>query len=241
MSGGNDLSKTALVTGGAGGIGVGIVRALAADGWYVYINYNKSQKAAFELAQEVGGQAVKGDVRDFVSVSEMMKQSGPVDLLINNAGVSHYGLITSTSIMQWRELFAVNVDGVFHCTQCVLPHMIERKQGIILNIASVWGMVGASCEAAYSATKSAVIGLSKSMAKELGPSNIRINCIAPGVVHTDMLGSLSDEDIYALKAQTPLGTIGKPEDIGSLAAFLASPGARFITGQVISPNGGFVI
>lgn len=241
ISGGKDLSKTALVTGGAGGIGAGIVRALAADGWYVYINYNKSQKAAFELAQEVGGQAVKGDVRDFVSVSEMFQQSGPVDFLVNNAGVSHYGVITGTSIMQWKELFAVNVDGVFHCTQCVLPHMIEQKQGIILNISSVWGMVGASCEVAYSATKSAVIGLSKSMAKELGPSNIRVNCIAPGVVHTDMLEDLSDEDIYALKAQTPLGTIGKPEDIGSLAAFLASPGARFITGQVISPNGGFVI
>lgn len=235
------MSRTALVTGGAGGIGAGIVRALSADGWHVYINYNKSQQAALDLAEEVHGQAVKGDVRDFVSVSEMFRQSGPVDLLVNNAGVSHYSVITSTSIMQWRELFAVNVDGVFHCTQCALPYMIESKQGIILNIASVWGMVGASCEAAYSATKAAVIGLSKSLAKELGPSGIRVNCIAPGVVQTDMLGGLSDSDIYALKSETPLGTIGKPEDIGALAAFLASPGAEFITGQVISPNGGFVI
>lgn len=235
------MKKTALVTGGAGGIGAGIVRALSRDGWHVFINYNKSKKAAIALANETGGTALEGDVRDFVSVSEMFQKSGPVELLVNNAGIGHYGLIASTTIMQWRELFAVNVDGAFHCIQCALPYMIEQKKGNIINIASVWGMVGASCEAAYSATKSAVIGLSKALAKELGPSAIRVNCIAPGVVETDMIRNLTEDELDALKAETPLGLLGTPKDIGALAAFLASPEAGFITGQVISPNGGFVI
>lgn len=235
------MGKTALVTGGARGIGAGIVRALSADGWHVYINYHESEQAALELAEEVGGQAVQCDVRDFASVSEMFRQTGPVELLVNNAAIAHYGVITGISIMQWRELFEVNVDGVFHCTQCVLPHMINSKRGNIINIASIWGVVGASCEAAYSSTKSAVIGLSKSLAKELGPSGIRVNCVAPGVVGTAMLDGLDESDIYALKAETPLGRIGTPGDIGALVAFLASPGAQFITGQVISPNGGYVI
>lgn len=235
------MQKTALITGGARGIGAGIVRALARDGWKVFINYNKSEKAAFALAEETGGIAIKGDVREFPSVSNMFQKAGNVDLLINNAGVAHYGVITNTTIMQWRELFAVNVDGVFHCTQCALPYMIEQKRGNIINISSVWGMVGASCEVAYSAAKSAVIGFSKALAKELGPSNIRVNCIAPGVVETDMIGNFSAEDLTNLKQETPLGTIGTTDDIGNLAVFLASPEAAFITGQVISPNGGLVI
>lgn len=235
------MEKTALVTGGAVGIGAGIVRALSRDGWHVFINYYKSEEAATALANETGGTALCGDVRDFASVSKMFQKSGPVELLVNNAGISHYGLITNTTIMQWRELFSVNTDGVFHCIQCVLPHMIAEKRGNIINIASVWGMVGASCEAAYSATKSAVIGLSKALAKELGPSSIRVNCIAPGIVGTDMIGNLSEDELNALKTETPLGLLGTPDDIGALAAFLASPKAGFITGQIISPNGGFVI
>lgn len=235
------LKKTALVTGGARGIGAGIVRALARDGWHVFINYNKSEAAAFALAEETGGTAIAGDVRDFGSVSDMFQKSGPVELLVNNAGVAHYSLITNTTIMRWRELFSVNVDGVFYCTQCALPHMIERKKGNIINIASIWGMVGASCEVAYSATKSAVIGFSKALAKELGPSSIRVNCIAPGIVETDMIRNLGEDELNALKLETPLGVLGTTGDIGALTAFLASPEAGFITGQVISPNGGFVI
>lgn len=235
------MEKTALVTGGARGIGAGIVRSLAGDGWQVFINYHTSESQALALAAETGGIAIKADVRDFASVSDMFQKTGPVDLLVNNAGIAYYGVITSTTIMKWRELFSVNVDGVFHCTQCALPEMIMRKKGNIINISSVWGMVGASCETAYSAAKSAVIGFSKALAKELGPSSIRVNCITPGVVGTDMIGNLSEDDLNAIKAETPLGRLGNPEDIGSLVAYLASPGAGFITGQVISPNGGFVI
>jgi len=235
------MSKIALVTGGARGIGAEICRTLAKDGWALRINYHTSESAAFALAEETGGTAIRADVRDFLQVSEMFQAAGPVDLLVNNAGIASYGLFTETSIRQWRDLFAVNVDGVFHCTQCALPHMIRAKRGVIINIASVWGMVGASCEAAYATTKAAVIGLTKSLAKELGPSGIRVNCVAPGAVDTDMTGDLSPADLAELIGETPLGTIGRPADIAPLVAFLASDQARFLTGQVISPNGGLVV
>ena len=235
------MSKIALVTGGARGIGAEICRALARDGWELRINYHTSEEAAMTLAQETGGMAIGADVGDFLQVSQMFERAGPVSLLVNNAGVASYGLFTETSLMAWRNLFAVNVDGVFNCTQCVLPHMIQEKQGGIINIASVWGMVGASCEAAYATTKAAVIGLTKSLAKELGPSGIRVNCVAPGAVDTDMMGALSPEAFEALRGETPLGTVGTPSDIAPLVAFLASDQARFLTGQIISPNGGLVI
>lgn len=235
------MKKTALITGGARGIGAEITRTLAAAGWQVRINYNTSRDAAIALAIATGGQAIRADVRDFAQVSEMFQAAGPVDLLVNNAGVASYGLFTETSLQSWRELFAVNVDGVFHCTQCALPHMLREKRGCIVNISSVWGQVGASCEAAYAATKAAVIGLTKSLAKELGPSGIRVNCVAPGAVDTDMVGGLSREALEAVKIETPLGVIGQPGDIAPLVEFLASDRAGFITGQVISPNGGLVI
>ncbi|MCL2829041.1 MAG: 3-oxoacyl-ACP reductase FabG [Oscillospiraceae bacterium] len=235
------MSKIALVTGGAKGIGAEICRALAKDGWDLRINYHTSEAAAQALAEETGGMAIQADVREFLQVSEMFRVAGPVDLLVNNAGIAAYGLFTETSIRLWRELFAVNVDGVFHCTQCALPHMIRAKRGVIVNIASVWGMVGASCEAPYATTKAAVIGLTKSLAKELGPSGIRVNCVAPGAVDTDMVGDLSPADLAELIGETPLRTIGRPADIAPLVAFLASDQAQFLTGQVISPNGGLVI
>ena len=235
------MGNVALITGGARGIGAAITRALASAGWSVLINYHTSEEAAYDLARETGGVALQADVGDFLQVSEMFQAAGPVDLLVNNAGVAAYGLFTEMSIQRWRDLFSVNVDGVFHCTQCVLPHMIREKRGIIVNMASAWGVAGASCEAAYSATKAAVIGLTKSLAKELGPSGIRVNCVAPGAVDTDMVQTLSPEDLEEVRTQTPLGVVGTPEDIAPLVAFLASDEARFITGQVISPNGGMVI
>ena len=141
----------------------------------------------------------------------------------------------------WRELFAVNVNGVFHCCQCALPHMLSQKSGRIVTISSIWGMTGASCESAYSASKAAVIGLTKALAKELGPSGICVNCVAPGVIETEMNAALGRAVLEELREETPLGVLGKPEDIAETVAFLASPAARFITGQVISPNGGFVV
>jgi len=235
------MKQTALVTGAARGIGAEICRALAASGWNLVINYNQSKQEAEALAEALGGTALQADVRDFGAVNEMFQAAGPVDLLVNNAGVAAYGLFTQMTLQKWRELFAVNVDGAFHCTQCALPHMLRERRGGIINIASVWGLTGASCEAAYAATKAAVIGLTKSLAKELGPSGIRVNCIAPGAIDTEMLQGLSPADLALVKAETPLGMIGTPADVAQLVAFLASGEARFITGQVISPNGGLVI
>jgi len=235
------LQKTALVTGGARGIGAATVRTLARDGFRVFIGYCKSEEQALFLAEETGGIPLCADVRDEHQVSEMFSKAGGVDVLVNNAGVAGYGLFTDISREIWRDIFSVNVDGTFYCTKCALPHMIRQKDGVIINISSIWGMVGASCETAYSASKAAIIGLTKALAKETGPSGIRVNCIAPGVIDTEMNSALSADDIAELKNQTPLGQIGTPDDIGELIRYLASPCARFITGQVISPNGGFVI
>ncbi|MCL2368808.1 MAG: SDR family NAD(P)-dependent oxidoreductase [Oscillospiraceae bacterium] len=228
------MKKTALITGGAKGIGKAICQALAKENWNLILNYHKSETEAQALAEELGGCALQADVRDSSQVKAMFRVAGPVDLLVNNAGIAHYGLFTETDAETWRELFATNVDGVYHCTQCALPHMFEEKRGVILNIASVWGMVGASCEVGYSASKAAVIGFTKALAKELGPSGIRVNCVAPGAVDTEMLAGFSPADLV----DVPVGT---PADVAHLVAFLASERGRFITGQVISPNGGLVI
>ena len=235
------MNQTALVTGGAKGIGAEICRKLAAAGWDVYINYHTSKTEAEALAAEIGGTPIYADVREFGQVNEMFSATGPIDLLVNNAGIACYGLFPELSLQTWRDIFAVNVDGVFHCTQCALPYMLREKQGNIINIASVWGMVGASCEAAYATTKAAVIGLTKSLAKELGPSNIRVNCVAPGAIDTDMVQALSEADLAAIQGETPLGSVGQPRDVAHLVEFLASHRARYMTGQVISPNGGLVI
>lgn len=235
------MKKTALVTGGAGGIGSGIVRSLASDGWRVLIHYYTSEKRAKALAAQTGGAALQADLREPGDVQNMFGLAGDVDLLVNNAGAAHYGLITDITPAQWRALFAVNVDGAFHCIQCALPYMISQKRGKIINISSIWGIVGASCEVAYSATKAAIIGLTKALAKEAGPSGIQVNCIAPGPVETDMMANFTAADRQALAADTPLGRLGTSGDIGAAAAFLASPGGDFITGQVLSINGGFVI
>lgn len=235
------MSRIALITGGAKGIGAEITRALARDGWSVRINYHTSEKMALALARDTGGEAIRADVRDFAQVREMFRGAGPVELLVNNAGIAAYGLFTETDIATWRNLFSVNVDGVYNCIQCALPRMLGEKQGNIINIASVWGMVGASCEVGYSAAKAAVIGLTKALAKELGPSGIRVNAVAPGAVETDMLGEIAPEDLEAVRLETPLRMVGSPGDIASLVEFLASDKARFITGQIISPNGGLAI
>ena len=236
-----NTSKKVLITGGAKGIGASCAKAFAAAGYNVIINYNHSQDAAEKLAKELGCTAIKADISSRSQAEEMFAAAGNVDILVNNAGISISGLFTDMTLDQWNRIFNVNVDGVFNCCQLAIPHMVHEKYGRIINISSIWGITGASCECAYSATKSAVIGLTKALAKELGPSGITVNSIAPGVIATDMLNGLTDEDLDVLRDETPIGRLGSPEDIANAALFLASERAGFITGQVLSPNGGFVI
>lgn len=243
--------KTALITGGSRGIGAALCVAFAQAGYAVAVNYKESRKKAEGLAEiiresySVPAIAVQGDVADCNSVEKMFsvvnKELGSVDVLVNNAGVSSQQLITDVSAEQWKSLMGTNLDGVFYCSKQALPQMILKKQGIIINISSMWGQVGASCEVAYSASKAGVIGFTKALAKEVAPCGIRVNCIAPGVVMTDMMSQFDEDVIKELKEETPLQELGTPKDIADAAVFLASNRAKFITGQVLGVNGGFVI
>lgn len=235
------VKNVALVTGGAGGIGTAICRSLAAGGYTVAVGYYRSKERAEALAEELGGFALYADVSRPEEVEAMFAAAGEVEVFVNNAGIAHYGLITDLSYADWRELMAVNLDGAFNCCRAAVPGMVRRKRGSIVIVSSMWGQVGASCEAAYSASKAGLIGLTKALAKELAPSGIRVNCIAPGVVLTPMLKDFSPEDLENLRQETPLEMLGEPEDVAALAAYLASDKARFMTGQVIGLNGGFVI
>lgn len=242
--------KYALVTGGSRGIGAAAARLLAQRGWGVAVGCCRNEERALALVDELSGLgvpalAVRADVADPVQVQVMvdnvLEKFCQLDILICAAGVSHVGLISQIDETEWRHLFAVNVDGVHHCCRAVLPHMLGRQSGSIITVSSMWGQVGASCEAAYSATKGAVIAYTRALAKELGPSNIRVNCVAPGVIDTEMNAHLSPPELAALADETPLGRIGAPAEAAAAIAFLASDEASFFTGQVLSPNGGFVI
>lgn len=242
--------RYALITGGSRGIGAATARAFAQRGWGVAINYHRSQTQAEELAAElsisgVPAIALQGDVSNRAQVNQMvdnlLKKFCQLDILVCNAGVSHTGIISQIDDEQWRRLFGVNVDGVHHCCRAVLPHMLKNQRGAIVTVSSMWGQVGASCEAAYSATKGAVIAYTKALAKELGPSGIRVNCVAPGVIQTQMNAGLSPADLSSLADETPLGRVGTPDEAAQAIAFLASDEASFLTGQVLAPNGGLVI
>ncbi len=233
------MSKTALVTGSSRGIGAGIARRLAADGWRVIVHYHRSEAQALALATELHTIALRADVTDPDQVTALFRQAGPVDLLVCNAGVMDYNLLTDVTEDRWRHILGVNTDGVYRCCREAIPHMVHEKAGNILIVSSVWGVYGASCEVAYSASKAALIGLTKGLAKELGPSGIRVNCIAPGVIQTDMLAQFSFADRKALAEDTPLGRLGTVEDVAELAAFLSSDRAAFLTGQIIGCDGGF--
>ena len=244
------MKKTALITGASRGIGRAAAGLLAQNDWQVVVNYHRSKSGAYSLVTELtmaglDAIAVRADVSDRAQVEAMVQEAnsrfGGVDLLVNNAGIARQRLFTDIPAEEWQHLFDVNVTGMFHCCQCVLPQMIRRHSGKIINISSIWGMTGASCEVAYSSTKAAVIGLTRALAKEVGPSSIQVNCIAPGVIDTDMNEDLDAQALAALKEETPLGVLGTPQDIAHAILFLASDEARFITGQVLSPNGGFLI
>lgn len=231
--------RNVVITGGARGIGAAVVRLFADRGDRVWFLYEKSDEAAAALAGQTGAAGLRCDVSDGEAVAKAFSKIPPVDVLVCNAGVCHMGLISQITESQWDRLFAVNVKGIYHCVNAALPGMLERQCGSIVTVSSMWGQVGASCEACYSATKGAVIALTKALAKELGPSGIRVNCVAPGVVETDMMAGISREIAQELAEETPLGRNGVPEDVAKAIGYLAD--ATFVTGQVLPVNGGFVI
>ena len=231
--------KQVLITGGSRGIGAAAVRLFAARGCRVAFLYEKNEAAARALSAETGAEAIACDVADGPAVERAVAGLAPVDILINNAGLSHVGLISQITPEQWDRLFAVNVKGIYHTVRAVLPGMLQKQAGCILNVSSMWGQAGASCEAAYSATKGAVDALTKALAKELGPSGIRVNGVSPGMIDTDMNAHLSAEDVAALAEETPLGRIGTPEQVAEALWDLSR--AEFITGQILAVNGGLCI
>ena len=237
--------KTVLITGGTGGIGKALVEAFASEGYSVAFTFNSSFDKAMELQQQTGALAVKMDLSnesEINSAALLIKEKlGEISVLINNAGVSSFSLFGDLTYEVWRKTFSVNVDGAFLLTKAVLPDMISRKWGRIINISSIWGQVGASCEVHYSSSKAALIGLTKALAKELGPSGITVNAIAPGLIDTEMNSSLSKEDVNAFVEETPLMRMGKPEEVAKAALFLASDDAAFITGDVMKLSGGYVV
>ena len=244
------MNQVALITGASRGIGAAIARSLAPAGYRVAINYCQSEEKALALRDELIAQgadamAVQADVSDFDAVQAMVGQVlarwRRIDVLVNNAAIAQQKLFTDISPLEWRRMFQVNVDGAYNCLQAVLPGMISRKSGAVVNLSSMWGQVGASCEVHYSAAKAALIGLTRALAKELGPSGIRVNCVAPGVILTDMNAALGEETLEALREETPLEALGRPEDVARAVRFLAGPESGFVTGQVLGVNGGFII
>ena len=228
-----------LITGGSRGIGAAAVRLFRARGDSVWFLYEKRHEQAQALSRETGAAAICCDVANAEQVQAAFSQLPALDALICNAGIAHYGLISEITPDEWRRIFAVNVDGIFHCVRAALPGMLRKQQGAIVTVSSMWGQVGASCEAAYSATKGAILALTKALAQELGPSGIRVNAVAPGVIQTDMCAHVDPSVMEGLRQQTPIERLGTPEDIARAMVYLAD--AAFITGQVLPVNGGFVI
>lgn len=240
--------NTAIVTGGAKGIGRAIVRELAKKGINVVINYNTSKKQAEELQEELKNKGYtveiyKADISKREEVKELIefakKQFGDIDILVNNAGIDQFKLFTEITDEDWNNIIQTNLTSVFYMTQEAVKNMIKNKKGCIINISSIWGITGASCEVAYSVSKAGIDGLTKALAKELGPSNIRINSIAPGAIMTDMNKSLTNEEIEEVNNQIPMGRFGTPEEIAKCVNWLIED--TYTTGQIISPNGGWVI
>lgn len=228
-----------VITGGSRGIGAATVELFAARGDRVTFLYEKNHTAAKAVADKTGAAAICCDVADGEAVNRAFSQIGDVDILVCNAGTMYFGLLSQMAEDEWNRLFAVNVGGIYHCVNAAMPSFLKTHRGSIVTVASMWGQVGASCEAAYSATKGAVITLTKALAKELGPSGIRVNCVAPGVILTDMCANVAPDILAGMAEEAPLGRNGMPMDVAKAIAYLAD--AEFVTGQVLGVSGGYVI
>ena len=228
-----------VITGGSRGIGAAAVELFAARGDRVWFLYEKNHEAAAAVAAKTGATPICCDVADGAAVRAAFRQMGPVDVLICNAGICQYGLMSMTSEETWDRIFDVNVKGIYNCVNAAMEGFLRKQSGCVITVSSMWGQVGASCEAAYSATKGAVIALTKALAKELGPSGIRVNCVAPGVILTDMCANVDPEVLAEMAEETPVGRNGTPEDVARSFAYLAE--AEFVTGQVLPVNGGYSI
>ena len=228
-----------VITGGSRGIGAAAVALFAARGDRVWFLYEKHHEAARAVAEKTGATAICCDVANGEAVRQALRTVGDVDILICNAGIMHFAPINMTDEAAWDRIFDVNVKGIYNCVNAAMPSFLQKQAGCIITVSSMWGQVGASCEAAYSATKGAIIALTKALAKELGPSGIRVNCVAPGVILTDMCAGLEPEILAGLAEESCIGRNGRPEDVAQAFAFLAD--AAFVTGQVIPVNGGFVM
>lgn len=237
--------KNVLITGGSRGIGSACAYEFTKKAYRVIVNYNSSIEAAEKLREEIGAEIIRADISKACEVKKMVdeihEKYGRIDVLVNNAGIAQQKLFTDITEEDWDRMFDVNIKGMYLVTKEVLPDMISMKKGKIINVSSMWGVTGGSCEVHYSASKAAVIGFTKALAKEVGPSGVNVNCVAPGVVETEMNSHLSEEDYKALCDETPMERIGKPEEVAKLIRFLADESSDFITGQVINIDGGMVI
>ena len=230
---------TVVITGGSRGIGAAAVERFAARGDRVYFLYEKNHEAARAVAEKTGATAICCDVADGKAVKAAFDTIEDVDILICNAGTMHFGLLSMMAEEDWDRIFAVNVKGVYHCVNAAMPCFLKKHRGSIVTVSSMWGQVGASCDAAYSATKGAVIALTKALAQELGPSGIRVNCVAPGVILTDMCATVDPAVLAEMAEESPVGRNGTAADVAKAMEYLAD--AEFITGHVLSVNGGYVI
>lgn len=228
-----------VITGGSRGIGAAAVELFASRGDRVYFLYEKNHAAAKAVAEKTGATPICCDVADGQAVQAAFSRIGNVDVLLCNAGTMHFGLMSMMEEAAWDRIFAVNVKGIYHCVNAAMPSFLKKQRGCIITVSSMWGQVGASCEAAYSATKGAVIALTKALAKELGPSGVRVNCVAPGVILTDMCSSVAPEILAEMAEEAPIGRNGTAMDVAKAMVYLAD--AEFVTGHVLSVNGGFVM
>ena len=230
---------TTVITGGSRGIGAAAVERFAARGDRVFFLYEKEHQAARAVAEKTGAVPICCDVADAEAVRQAFRRIGDVDILINNAGICYYGLMSMMLEKDWDRIFAVNVKGIYHCVNAAMPSFLQKQKGCVINVTSMWGRVGASCEAAYSATKGAVIALTKALAKELGPSSIRVNAVAPGVILTDMCAEVDPEILKDMAGEAPVGRNGTPMDVAQAMEYLAN--ADFVTGHILNVDGGYVL